>query len=263
MGMYKAAENGHTNVVRLCKENGATCFYYVYYNAALCGHIEIIELCKEWNVIDDIDVVLCNASRRGHTDIVKLSKEYGAVDFKRAYDLARNFYGIYGRYDTLRCERRELIDMLKEWKDTDFGWLMNKAAARGDIKLLRECKEKGAVNYNIAMKFAAAEGHIKIVLILKEWGADDFVIAAQKAARHGHIEILKLFKEWGLTDYDYAIHEAAWFSRIEILKLFREWGLALPNTPIQRFKAHTTEILTFLLDWKASSIIPPLPTLQS
>lgn len=50
---------------------------------------------------------------------------------------------------------------------------MNKAATKGDVELLKERKEKGAVNYNAALKKAAAKGHIEIVKILKEWGADD------------------------------------------------------------------------------------------
>jgi hypothetical protein len=260
-GMAWATLDGHINVVRLCKENGGKDFKPVYHYASMRGHIELIKLCKEWNVIDDIDVVLCNASRHGHTDIVKLSKEYGAVEFKWAYDLARRSEREDGNWDICGHDRYGLLDLLKEWKDTHFDWLMNKAATKGDIELLRECKEKGAVSYNTAMKFAAAEGHMNIVLILKQWGADDFVIASQKAAKNGHIEILQLFKEWGLTDFEKAIKAATSGNHIKILKMFREWGVATTNTDFYSFTrvSWTRDIQTFLLDWKASLIIPPSP----
>ena len=47
--MYSAAKNGHIELVRLCKEWGAT-----NYDMAICraawnrGHYEIVKLCREW-----------------------------------------------------------------------------------------------------------------------------------------------------------------------------------------------------------------------
>jgi ankyrin repeat protein len=75
-GMQYAAEGGHTDIVRLLIENGATDFKSVVIAAAENGHIAIIKLFKEWNVIDDMHVVLFSASRYGHTDVVMLCKEY-------------------------------------------------------------------------------------------------------------------------------------------------------------------------------------------
>ena len=75
--MVMAALNGHVNIVKLCKEYGATdCNGAVYY-AANNGHIEILKLCKTWGVFIDYDSAMEIAALNGHVEIMKLCKEYG------------------------------------------------------------------------------------------------------------------------------------------------------------------------------------------
>ena len=45
--MASAAENGHVEIVELCKELGATNFNQSMVHAALFGHVEIVKLSKE------------------------------------------------------------------------------------------------------------------------------------------------------------------------------------------------------------------------
>ena len=46
--MASAAEDGHVEIVELCKEWGATNFNQTMVYAALFGHVEIVKLSKEW-----------------------------------------------------------------------------------------------------------------------------------------------------------------------------------------------------------------------
>jgi len=45
--LTSAAENGHIEIVKLCKDYGATDFDEAMTSAAENGHIEIVKLCKE------------------------------------------------------------------------------------------------------------------------------------------------------------------------------------------------------------------------
>ena len=47
-GLAKAARNGHEDIVRLCKEWGATDFDWMMSSAAEGGHKDIVKLFKEW-----------------------------------------------------------------------------------------------------------------------------------------------------------------------------------------------------------------------
>ena len=49
-------------------------------NAAWKGHVEIVKLCKEWGATD-FNRAMSNAAWEGHVEIVKLCKEWGATDF--------------------------------------------------------------------------------------------------------------------------------------------------------------------------------------
>ena len=48
----------------------------VMFLAASFGHIDIVKFCKEWGATD-FDRAMTNAARRGHIDIVKLCKKWG------------------------------------------------------------------------------------------------------------------------------------------------------------------------------------------
>ena len=49
--MCGAAKGGHVEIVKLCKEWGATDFNRVMKEAAWGGHVEIVKLCKEWGAV--------------------------------------------------------------------------------------------------------------------------------------------------------------------------------------------------------------------
>ena len=42
------SENGHIEILKLCKEWGATDFNEAMENAGDNGHVEIVKLCREW-----------------------------------------------------------------------------------------------------------------------------------------------------------------------------------------------------------------------
>ena len=48
VAMCFAGESGHTEIVKICKEWGATWYYDALYYAAENGHDEIVKLCREW-----------------------------------------------------------------------------------------------------------------------------------------------------------------------------------------------------------------------
>ena len=121
----------------------------------------------------------------------------------------------------------KLRNILQEWIKTNIDWMMIEAALKGDIKLLKESQEKGAVEYNRAMKWAALTDHIEIITLLRSWGANDFDSAVRKAIRGGSLKSLKLFRKWKVSiDFDKAI-EKAW----------------------------SRDTRSFLLDWKSSSVL--------
>ena len=49
--MCGAAKGGHVEIVKLCKEWGATDFNWAMSKAAWEGHVEIAKLCKELSLI--------------------------------------------------------------------------------------------------------------------------------------------------------------------------------------------------------------------
>ena len=71
IGMAHAAEEGHTDIVGLCRDNGATDFVRAILYAIRNGHVEIVRLFKEWDVMDDFEDALAEAARYGHIEIVK------------------------------------------------------------------------------------------------------------------------------------------------------------------------------------------------
>ena len=50
--------------------------------AAVYGgrHVEIVKLCKDWGATD-FSGVMAIAASKGHIEIVKLGKDWGATDF--------------------------------------------------------------------------------------------------------------------------------------------------------------------------------------
>ena len=81
--MLSAAINGHLEIVKLCKEWGATDYDGAMWSAAINGHLEIVKLCKEWGATD-YDGAMLWAALNGHLEIVKLCKEWGATDYDGA-----------------------------------------------------------------------------------------------------------------------------------------------------------------------------------
>ena len=77
--MVKAAENGHIEIVKLCKEWGATNFNGAMILAAKNGHVEVMKLCKEWGVTY-LDYAMILAAENGHIETVKLYREWLGFD---------------------------------------------------------------------------------------------------------------------------------------------------------------------------------------
>ena len=101
-----AAINGHLEIVKLCKEWGATDYDGAMWWAAINGHLEIVKLCKEWGATD-YDGAMCWAAINGHLEIVKLCKEWGATD----YDGAMWRAAINGHL--------EIVRLCRGWLDYD------------------------------------------------------------------------------------------------------------------------------------------------
>ena len=83
--MVCAAKTGNIEIVRLCKNQGATDFDNAMMSAVSAGYIEIIHLCKDWGATDiDIARWYVAAERTGHnTDIVQLCKNQGCRRFQQ------------------------------------------------------------------------------------------------------------------------------------------------------------------------------------
>ena len=47
--MCQAAKSGHLEIVKVCKEWGATEFDCTMKEAAESGHFEIVKVCREWS----------------------------------------------------------------------------------------------------------------------------------------------------------------------------------------------------------------------
>ena len=99
----KQLREGHVEIVKLCKEWGATDFNWAMSNAAREGHVEIVKLCKEWGATD-FNWAMSNAVRYGHVEIVKLCKEWGETDFDETMSYAVK----YGRV--------EIVKLCIEWR---------------------------------------------------------------------------------------------------------------------------------------------------
>ena len=206
-----AACGGHTNILRLCRKHGASDFENALFKSIRFGHVEVLKLYKEWGILKYFDDAMVEASEYGHIEMVKLCKEYGAVSFGRAYRRAVD--GSPSHVSLMNDKtyedshrRRELINLLQQWKNTHYDWIMMDAAKNGDMELLKECKAKGAVAYNKALKYAAWNGHVETVKLLYSWGANDFDSAVIHAVNERNFHILELFKEWNVDiDFDKAL----------------------------------------------------------
>ena len=96
------------------------------------------------------------------------------------------------------------------------------AALNGHIEIVKNCKERGATNYNATMYSAAENGHVEIVKLCKEWGATDYNMAMFYALKNGHVEIVRLCREYGATMFNMAMETAAENGHMETVKLCRE-----------------------------------------
>lgn len=221
-GLQFAVKRNRIDIVRLLIDRGASCDYEsAILEAAENGHINIIKLFKEFGFVEDFEKTMMKAARHGHTEIVILCKEYGAVEFEKAYKRAywteyqgmkvRWYDSWFGNTFVTYGKHRKLIDMLQEWKDTHYDWVMNKAARKGDVELLKESIDKGAVRYDLAVKCAALYGHVEIIIILYERGlVDDFDKPMCLAAQYGYIDVVQQCKKYGATGLKRALEYAEW-----------------------------------------------------
>ena len=75
--MRRAAREGHIDLVKLCKERGATDFDGAMWRAAYRGHIDIAKLCEEWGAKFVARFIL-HAACIGNIELANLCEEWGA-----------------------------------------------------------------------------------------------------------------------------------------------------------------------------------------
>ena len=68
--MIRAAVWGHSVIVHLTRELGATNIQEAMCSAAENGHLEIVHQCRQWGVTD-YDTAMYWAARGGHLEIVR------------------------------------------------------------------------------------------------------------------------------------------------------------------------------------------------
>ena len=100
--MEEATWYGHIEIVKLCKEQGATVFNQGMEWATLYGHIEIVKLCKEWGVTD-FNRAMEGATWGDHVEIVKLCKEWGATKLNSVMRYAAEI------------DHVEIVKLCREW----------------------------------------------------------------------------------------------------------------------------------------------------
>ena len=124
--------------------------------AAFEGRIEIIKLCKERGATD-FDDAMCEAADGGHVEIVKLCREYGAENFDEAMGSAATNGHI------------EIVKLCREWGAADFDDAMGSAAFGGHIEIVKQCRGWGATDFDEAMASAARCRRIEIVKLCMSW----------------------------------------------------------------------------------------------
>ncbi len=152
--------------------------------AAQGGHEDIVRQCKEWGACD-YDGAICWAAEGGHLVLVHLFKEWGA----RNYDDVMCWAAQKGRLD--------LVRQCHEWGASGYNNAMCWAAYGGHLDIVRQCHEWGARNYNQPMLRAAQKGHLDIVRQCHEWGARNYDWAIGNACGHeGTTQFLKTARNW-------------------------------------------------------------------
>lgn len=87
--------------------------------------------------------------------------------------------------------------------------IMVDAAVSGDIDLVTQMLNRGALEIDIALDETAHWGHENIARLLSERGATDFDTPMISAAQAGHENIVKLMLDKGAEEFIKAMQEAA------------------------------------------------------
>ena len=110
-----AAGCGHVEIVKLCREYGATDFDEAMVSAATEGDIEIVKLCREYGAADFDESYGLSSWSRGDIEIVKLCKEWGATNFgEAAWSAAEEI-----TWFTVERSRIEIVKLCRSWLGCD------------------------------------------------------------------------------------------------------------------------------------------------
>jgi ankyrin repeat protein len=219
--MYGAAQQKHTQIVRLLLEKGANVNAAgdregktALQHASKHGHTQIVELLLEKGAdvnLSDIlgGTALQQASQEGHEQIVRLLLEKGAEVNIGNKEGETALIWASGNGHT------QIVELLLEkgadfnFPDFSFKAALQWASVAGHEQIVRLLLKKGAdVNFGGVMCFtalwwASMRGHTQIVKLLLEKGADVNLsdrlggAALEQASQEGHEQIVRLLLEKG------------------------------------------------------------------
>ena len=96
-----AGENNYIEIVKLCKEWGATPFDWAMACAARFGNTEIVVL-KEWGATV-FNSAMCYVALDDHIEIMKLCKKWGTTNFNKTIEI------------TEYIDHAEIVKLCREW----------------------------------------------------------------------------------------------------------------------------------------------------
>ena len=90
------------------------------------GHIEIVRLCREWGAID-YDRAMCRAAENGHDEIVKLCREW--LCFEAIHDELYRYHHKKKCFKSLHDEVLAIGWHPDRWRD----WCLTEDEKKGDV----------------------------------------------------------------------------------------------------------------------------------
>ena len=122
--MAWAAENGHENTFRMCKDFGATDFDRVMAWAAENGHENIVKFCKDYGA--NIDWVMRYAVENGYENTFRMCNELGTN-----VDLAMRYAAENGH--------ENIVILCLDFRSTDINVAIAEADENGYKNVVRMC----------------------------------------------------------------------------------------------------------------------------
>ncbi|TYZ67588.1 hypothetical protein PybrP1_003357 [[Pythium] brassicae (nom. inval.)] len=187
----RAIEDGKLHVVQYLNENGYESRDYDIYKAAENGHVDVVRYMLENRVGIDADDALDRAARRGHLEVVKLLCANGWV---------LSTYGVFE--DVIKNGSFDILQILcQSGIDGAVRCAMVAAMKLGKlefVKFLHELDPVGCADEGGYLTADAAErGYLDIIKFFHECGDPRFfdLRAMHCAAVHGHLDIVKFLHE--------------------------------------------------------------------